>query len=139
MWLSAGCPRGEVKSYVRLAAARTHHCGYRTEADEDKGVENVAEVKVALKNVMVAVDFSFPPETLLAYASSIARRYEGKLFLAHVVPPDYYQLNPVKDVAAYKFGRKLDALGKAADLGDLKYEVLVGTGDDVSCPTSWNW
>ncbi len=94
-------------------------------------MQNAVGLSVALKNLLIAIDFSFPPEVLLAYASSMARQYGGKLFLAHVIPPDYYHLNPIKDVAAYKCGRKLDALGKAADLGDIQYEVLVGKGEDI--------
>ncbi len=94
-------------------------------------MQDAAGLSVALKNVLIAIDFSFPSDVLLAYANCIARQNGGKLFLAHVIPPNYYHLNPVKDVAADNFARKLEALGKAADLGDLPYEVLVGEGEDV--------
>lgn len=94
-------------------------------------MHNAVGLNVALKNILIAIDFSFPSDLLLAHGSSVARQYGGKLFLAHVIPPDYYHVNPIKDVAAYKCSRKLDALGKAANLADVEYEVMVGTGEQV--------
>ncbi len=49
---------------------------------------------VRLKNILLAMDFS--PASILAFpfAASIARHYDGKIFLAHVVPDEDYGAVP---------------------------------------------
>jgi len=48
--------------------------------------------KVRLDRILVATDFSPISTRALDYAVSVARRYESRIYLAHVVSPDAYPL-----------------------------------------------
>jgi nucleotide-binding universal stress UspA family protein len=57
---------------------------HATESTE-KGV--LANHMVSFANILVATDFSPVSDHALEYALSLARRYEGRIFLTHVIPP----------------------------------------------------
>ena len=42
--------------------------------------------RIALKNILVATDFSIPSEIAFAYALEVAKTYGSKLFVGHAVP-----------------------------------------------------
>ncbi|HUK30663.1 MAG TPA: universal stress protein [Candidatus Acidoferrum sp.] len=52
------------------------------------------KTRVALKNVMIATDFSPVSEAAFQYAEAIGRRFGSKLHAVHVVPPDAYKYVP---------------------------------------------
>jgi nucleotide-binding universal stress UspA family protein len=54
---------------------------------------------VKLENILFATDFSPVSEAALGYALAIARRYDSKLFVAHVVRPDVFQMLPPENLA----------------------------------------
>lgn len=54
---------------------------------------------VKLDNILFATDFSPASEAALGYALAIARRYDSKLFVAHVIRPDVYQMLPPENLA----------------------------------------
>ena len=44
------------------------------------------QVPVALKNILLATDFSHVSESALNYAAAVTRSRQGKLFILHVIP-----------------------------------------------------
>ncbi len=57
--------------------------------------------KVSLRNVLFATDFSDASMKALPYVTSIARRFDSKVCVAHVVPPEDYPsgLNSLDEAA----------------------------------------
>ena len=57
--------------------------------------------KVSLRNVLFATDFSIASMQALPYATGIARRFDSKLYIAHIVPPEDYPpgLNSLDEAA----------------------------------------
>ena len=51
-----------------------------------------AEKKIWLTNIMVLTDFSPASDLALEYALSLARRYDARLYLTHIISPDTYAL-----------------------------------------------
>jgi len=47
-----------------------------------------AETSILFKNILLATDFSQTSDNALAYAAAIARLHDGKLFVAHAIPPE---------------------------------------------------
>ncbi len=84
-----------------------------------------------LKNILFAMDFS--PGSLLAFpfAASIARRYGGKIFLAHIVPDEDYGAVPIARQAMLKnmeSDMEEGLTGAAASLRDVPHELLFDHG-----------
>ena len=55
-------------------------------------LEVQAEKKVSLTKIMVLTDFSAVSDWALQYALAIARRYDARIYLTHIISPDAYQL-----------------------------------------------
>lgn len=51
-----------------------------------------ADQKISLARIMVLTDFSGASDLALQYAIALARRYEAKIFLTHIISPASYQL-----------------------------------------------
>jgi nucleotide-binding universal stress UspA family protein len=91
--------------------------------------------RVALRNILLATDFSHSSDAALAHAASIARRYDAKMFLAHVIRPDAYQLDPPEatTVALEQTRRyaeqQMARLLISGRLRDIPHQVLLGTGE----------
>lgn len=51
-----------------------------------------ADKKISLSRIMVLTDFSGVSDLALQYAVALARRYEAKIFLTHIISPASYQL-----------------------------------------------
>jgi nucleotide-binding universal stress UspA family protein len=47
-----------------------------------------AKTSILFKNILLATDFSQTSDNALAYAAAIAHLHDGKLFLAHAIPPE---------------------------------------------------
>ena len=52
----------------------------------------IAEKKVSLNRIMVMTDFSEASDLALDYALSLARRYDSRIYLTHVLTQDAYQM-----------------------------------------------
>ncbi len=86
---------------------------------------------VRLKNVLFAMDFS--PRSMLAFpfAASIARHYDGKIFLAHIVPDEDYGALPF---ASHATVNEMEAELEEAlssplgNLHDIPHELLFDHG-----------
>jgi len=70
--------------------------GQRKEEIMTQVMERMQEVKadkkVALTKIMVLTDFSEVSNLALQYALALARRYDARIYLTHVLSPDSYQL-----------------------------------------------
>ena len=51
-----------------------------------------ADKKISLARIMVLTDFSPVSDLALQYAIALARRYESKIYLTHIISPASYQL-----------------------------------------------
>lgn len=51
-----------------------------------------ADKKISLTKIMVLTDFSEVSDLALEYALALARRYEGWVYLTHIISPDSYAL-----------------------------------------------
>ncbi|MGC2195620.1 MAG: universal stress protein [Terriglobales bacterium] len=90
--------------------------------------------KVSLRNVLFATDFSAASMQALPYATGIARRFDSKLCIAHIVPPENYPsgFNSVDEAgraACREAELKISSLLASAPCGDLACEAVVGNGD----------
>src|SRR5689334_19615516 len=91
--------------------------------------------QVALRNVLVATDFSSASQLPLLYAETMVRRYGAKLYLVHVVRPDPLRLSDheTKRSAveqAWRDGQRLTTdLLISGELRGIKHELLVAEGD----------
>lgn len=54
--------------------------------------EMQADKKISLTKVMVLTDFSEVSELALRYAMALARRYDGRIYLTHIISPDTHAL-----------------------------------------------
>ena len=50
--------------------------------------------RVRLKTVVLATDFSDASRAALGYAAAVARHYQGRVYVVHVIPPDMYSFVP---------------------------------------------
>lgn len=51
-----------------------------------------ADAKISLTRIMVLTDFSEVSDLALQYAMAIARRYDARIFLTHIISPENYAL-----------------------------------------------
>lgn len=89
---------------------------------------------LSLKSILFATDFSAASMQALPYATGIARRFDSKLCIAHVVPPEDYpsglsSLDEAAQVARREAELKISNLLNSAPCGDLACEAVVGNGD----------
>ncbi len=94
--------------------------------------ETIVNRRIALKNILVATDFSVPSEIAFAYAREVAKTYGSKMFVAHVVPMDppvmatFEAVPETLDLAWQVAQEKMTAF--LADAQDAKPEALIGRG-----------
>jgi nucleotide-binding universal stress UspA family protein len=90
--------------------------------------------KVSLANILVATDFSEVSDRALEYALGIARRYDSRVFLTHVVNLDAYRtvaaevgevtIEKLRQSAEREFGYILES----GRLRGIRHEVIVEEG-----------
>jgi nucleotide-binding universal stress UspA family protein len=90
--------------------------------------------KVSLKNILFATDFSPASMQALPYATGIVQRFDSKLCIAHVVPPEDYPsgLNSIEEaaeVARREAELKISSLLNSVPCRNLACEAVVGKGD----------
>ena len=90
---------------------------------------------VAIKNILYATDLTPVADAALSYAAAVARRFDAKVYVSHVLPPEAYQIVPPAILpAAYEQVRKraLQQLVQAASsrrLHGIAHEALLREGD----------
>ena len=65
----------------------------------------IPSVRVLLRNVLFATDFSAASMRALPYAASLARQYGAKLHASHVVPIESYLLGDAQAVERLRLAR----------------------------------
>lgn len=91
--------------------------------------------RVAMRNILLATDFSQPSEHALPYALSIARHYDSRVFLVHVIRNDLFQIVPPEDSAGLVGQARSHAESEMAQLlvsGRLRgipHQVVLEQGD----------
>lgn len=92
-------------------------------------------IDVPLKSVLIATDFSQASQKPLRHALGIARHFDAKLYLAHVVSSLGFTLvggdamSTATELAWSDARRLEEALAATGQLDGLRHEVLVSAGD----------
>ena len=89
---------------------------------------------VSLRNVLFATDFSDSSMKALPYVTGIAKRFDSRVCVAHVVPPEDYpsglnSLDKAAQIACGKAELKMSSLLNSAPFRDLACDGMVGNGD----------
>lgn len=93
------------------------------------------QVRVALSNILMAVDFSPATQAALPFALEIARRYGSRIYLAHVIRPDVCKLaspeaiTTVLDEARRDAERQMARVLVSGRLRGIPHQVLLAQGD----------
>lgn len=94
-----------------------------------------AVAPIAFKNVLFLTDFSKSSEMALPHAIAMAAACEGKVYIGHVIAPQFYDLVPpgfvpevLKQSTAYA-QRRMERLVKETDFGSVPHECLLEQGE----------
>ena len=96
--------------------------------------EHIAAKPIKLKKILWTTDFSPASQASLAHALALARRYESKIFLAHVVVPHPYPMvspeaAPYIEDLRRGSSTRLTAMAESDQLRGIPHEVLMGHGE----------
>ena len=98
--------------------------------------------RLSLKNILLSTDFSSASDAALPYAVEIARQFQAKVYVAHVVFPELYESLPEqvgqKAVAQAKehAEEKMRRLLSSGPLAEVPHQGTVLTGeiwDELAC------
>jgi nucleotide-binding universal stress UspA family protein len=89
---------------------------------------------LSLKSILFATDFSVASMQALPYATGIAQRFDSKLYIAHIVPPEDYpaRLNSIDEaaqVACRAAELKISSLLRSNPCSEVDCETVIGNGD----------
>lgn len=89
---------------------------------------------ISLQRILFATDFSAASMQAMAYATAIAKKFNSKLFLVHVVPPEDYasgckSLEEAAQMACRDAKAKLDSVLQSNLCRDIVCETGVDSGD----------
>ncbi len=108
--------------------------GFMAQVMETKEKLEAAK-KLALSKILVTTDFSPESQRALDYALALARRYDARIYLAHVITPDPFQFaEPALAEATYEKVRQAAEQGMAdilvsGKLRGIPHEVLLEEGN----------
>ena len=91
--------------------------------------------RISLSNILVTTDFSQTSKNALPFAAALARQYEAKIMVAHVVSPELHMSVPLDPLPAEADPTFLEAQGKLAEfslgnsLGVRPAKMLLKRGD----------
>jgi nucleotide-binding universal stress UspA family protein len=105
--------------------------------EETKAVpthEHIAAKPIKLKKILWTTDFSPASQASLPHAVALARRYESRMFLAHVVVPHPYPMvspeaAPYVEDLRRGSSTRLTAMAESDELRGIPHEVLLGRGE----------
>lgn len=95
----------------------------------------MTEKRVALKNVLFATDFSRIADAALPYAVAVARRYEGIVFVAHVLPSELWEApgapaaDPTREANRRAALQQLDMLMELGTFQGTPHQARFAEGD----------
>lgn len=104
------------------------------ELETKRKIEEI-EKKVTLTKILVTTDFSPESDRALDYALALARRYDARIYLAHVLAPDsFLYAEPALAEATYERVRQAAEQGMAdilvsGKLRGIPHEVLLEEGN----------
>jgi nucleotide-binding universal stress UspA family protein len=94
-----------------------------------------AEMRLALKKILVLTDFSEASETAIPFAISISRNYEAKLYILHVLTPfPLAYANAEPTMATIEKSEEAAQAGTqrlVAQLVGVPHEVMIVRGESV--------
>jgi len=86
-------PRGDWSTRTHFEGAKE---GFMTtplmQPTQNLRKEMQGNTKISVTRIMLMTDFSKVSEQALEYASAVARRYDARIYLTHIISPDSYQL-----------------------------------------------
>jgi len=91
--------------------------------------------RILLRNILFTTDFSEASRAALPFAVDLARLYEGKILVAHVVPHEPYLSVPLEpipvdlDVFWNQAKQKLESFAAEASFGKVAHEAFLQRGD----------
>jgi len=91
--------------------------------------------RIVLRNILFATDFSEVSRAALPYAMDLARLYEGKIVVAHVVPHEPYLSVPLEpipvdlDVLWNRARQNLESFAAENSFGDVAHEEILHRGE----------
>jgi nucleotide-binding universal stress UspA family protein len=94
-----------------------------------------ARTRVAVRNILMAVDFSPSSSGALGYATALAHRYGSRIYLAHVIRPDVYQLvspeamETVLEQTRHYAEQQMAKILVSGRLRGIPHQVLLGQGE----------
>lgn len=103
-------------------------------AAQESAIGEVSK-KVSLAKILVTTDYSRESERALDYALAVARRYDARIYLAHVIAPDpFLYAEPALAQATYEKVRQAAEQGMAdilvsGKLRGVPHEVLLEEGN----------
>ena len=88
------------------------------------------EATLSFKNILLATDFSDASERAFNYAIAIARLQGSKIYLVHVIPPDFTSVipQPPTDWMRHKAEREMESLASRSELKPIAHETVFRTG-----------
>lgn len=91
--------------------------------------------RLRLQNVVLATDFSDASRATIGYAAAIAKSYQGKIYVLHVVPSEVYWLVPPQSLAKLEEGveesarQQMKALLASEQLQGVPHEGVIQHGE----------
>jgi len=103
--------------------------------EKQENIKKEATKRVSISKILVTTDFSAVSDHALDYAISLARRYDARIYLAHVITPDPFQFaEPQLAQATYEKVRQAAEEGItdiliSGKLRGVPHEVLMEEGN----------
>ena len=88
------------------------------------------EATLSFKSILLATDFSDASEKAFNYAIAIARLHGSKIYLVHVLPPEFTSVipEPPSDWIRREGEREMKALASRSELKPIAHETVLRTG-----------
>jgi len=88
------------------------------------------QATVSFKNILLATDFSDASEKAFNYATAIARLHDSKIYLVHVLPPEFTSFipEPPRDWVRHEAEREMEILDHRNELRPIAHEMVLRTG-----------
>jgi len=88
------------------------------------------QATVSFKNILLATDFSDASEKAFNYATAIARLHDSKIYLVHVLPPEFTSFipEPPRDWVRHEADREMEILDHRNELRPIAHEMVLRTG-----------
>ena len=91
--------------------------------------------RIRLQNIVLATDFSNASRAAIGYAAAIARTYQGRVYLVHVIPPEVYwwvppeSLSEAEESVEENARLQMEVLLASEQLRDVPHEGIIKHGE----------